>query len=97
MGGILAAFIPAPGALFEVSRHQRLAISFVSAAALEFACKTMLNLKANGREATLTVGAFDEIRMEQLQRFNPVRIEIQSLNFDDAFVETVGPADRESS
>ena len=53
---------------------------------------------ANGREATLTVGAFDEARTrEQLQRFGPARIEVQSLNLEDAFVETVGAADREVS
>jgi ABC-2 type transport system ATP-binding protein len=62
------------------------------------ACDSMINLKANGREATLTVGAFDEARTrEQLQRFGPAKIEVQSLNLEDAFVETVGAADRENA
>lgn len=62
------------------------------------ACDSMLGLKANGREATLTVGAFDEARTrEQLQRFGPAKIEVQSLNLEDAFVETVGAVERETT
>lgn len=74
-----------------LSSVRRVRLAFDSDAPREIACKNMLKLNANGREATVVVSPFDEQEtIDELKRFEPSKIETESMNLEDAFIEVIG-------
>jgi ABC-2 type transport system ATP-binding protein len=74
---------------------RRVRLGFEGPAPRQIACDGLLKSRIDGREALLSVGAFAEARtLEQLKVYQPATLEIERLSLEDAFVDTIGAAER---
>lgn len=85
--GVLLMAEPMEKLLAEL-RQVRLV--FQAPAPQTFSCNGLLRFSTDGREAVLTVRPFVEEKViPELRRLNPVHLEVNALNLEDAFIELV--------
>jgi len=74
---------------------RRIRLSFKEDAPREIRCAGLLRLQTDGRDAVLSVRGFAEGKtLEEVRSYQPVNIEVEPLNLEDAFVEFIGGAER---
>jgi len=74
---------------------RRVRLGFDGPAPRQIACDGLLKCRVDGREALLSVGGFDAARtIAQLKAYHPAQIEVERLNLEDAFIDTIGAAER---
>lgn len=74
---------------------RRVRLAFDGPAPREIRCEGMLRFQSDGRDASISIRDFDEAKTrDELKSFNPVTMEVEPLQLEDAFVEYVCGAER---
>ena len=78
-----------------MSSVKKIKLTFNGPAPADIVCEGIMRCKTDAREAVVSVRNYNEqVVSQQLQNYNPLTIEVEGLNLEDAFVEFISGAER---